>query len=177
MNHNTNDRGHSFYTKRINTEKTNPKVYDIFFENAPFIHNNELELFSNYIYPFLVLFYVSIKTLAFKEIFWNCLIVLLLRALSIRSTILPSSDKKCEINKNSLIGSCYDKLFSGHFAIVLVTTLVGLKYNVFPIYSAVLINFINAFIILLCRFHYTNDILMALYAGLTVNKLIIPYVL
>jgi hypothetical protein len=113
------------------------------------------------------------------------MILILLRAFTIISTILPRNSKiKVKLNKKtdfwSLLyhrtigGGGYDKIYSGHAAFGLLLTLLLFKYNflesnVFNIMLYTLLNIIHFMIIGITRSHYTVDIIVAIFMTLWVH--------
>jgi hypothetical protein len=85
-------------------------------------------------------------------------------------TILPKH-RSCNINEQQyLFGGCYDKIFSGHFAVILLITLLLKKYNYISLPLLILINMIHFIMILVFRWHYTIDIVIALLITLFVYQ-------
>lgn len=75
----------------------------------------------------------------------------------------------------SIGGTCYDKMFSGHFAFGLLMTLLAFQhnfvaYNGLNILVAVIVNAMHFIIITATRAHYTMDVMVALYVTLLVNS-------
>jgi hypothetical protein len=137
------------------------------------LNNNPLKFISDCL-SICMLLYAVYSTRQYKEIFYTMLIMLFIRSICIICTILPSQ-KNCD--KTSITYGCYDKLYSGHFATGLVATLVCWKYNTITSIVFYSLNFINATLIMLLRAHYTNDILMALFATLSIHGILIPTIL
>ncbi len=83
------------------------------------------------------------------------------RAVMNNSTILPST-KKCKLNKNKFFTGCCDLLFSGHTSSALLASLY-IIYYINPKYSKFLLayNIINSLIIIMGKYHYTCDVIMA----------------
>jgi len=91
-------------------------------------------------------------------------ILYLIRFVLSSLTILPSI-KKCSRNKvNSIfnIGGCCDLLFSGHASTALISSIYILFY-IKPKLSLYIIiyNIINSLMIIMHRYHYTNDVIVA----------------
>lgn len=96
-------------------------------------------------------------------------VLCVLRILTMMVTILPKSDK-CyvyhEQHKLSLFnklfgGSCYDKMFSGHFSFGLLLTLLMFKFGYVsnPVVWTAL-NALHVMLLGVTRAHYTVDILV-----------------
>ena len=109
-----------------------------------------------------------------------CLIIIL-RSLMIICTILPRQ-QNCKVTKLKIYdeiagGTCYDQIFSGHFAFGLFTTLILFNYNIIDTILInkllfLLFNAINFIIIGITRSHYTIDLMVSLFVTLFVFILI-----
>ena len=88
------------------------------------------------------------------------------------STVLPK-DKSCQLHNQKLKyfyhGSCYDKVVSGHFSVVMLLSFLYYKYNIVSnVQLLVILNIINAFLIVSVRNHYTVDIILAVFVSAVV---------
>jgi hypothetical protein len=157
--------GENYYMNRIDNQKTTPKVYDIMHKLLP--KDTSIHWLTNYM---LVL---SLLPLIFNfnsDLGYNFLGLLItiniIRDISINLTILPK-DIDCVPDKtiiNHILGSCYDKIFSGHFSFVYILTLLYYSYGYITNVPLIIIwNILNAIIILISRSHYTIDIVMAFF--------------
>lgn len=161
-------KGSSYYDLRIEQNKTTPKVYDVLHRYLPDLHSyphlNDIFTVSMVI-PILFYRYITVDYISY----W--IVIFFIRAITSLTTILPKY-KKCEKGK-SLFGGCYDKLFSGHFSSGLLATLMYLDYNIIGMPAVVMLNTVNALLIVLQRSHYTADIIMAFFVTMFVyqNKL------
>jgi len=148
---------------------SNDKVYDVSFKYLP-------NLFEFKKYKDLVFLALLFPLLKSQQI-WNTTIqiiglflsIVLIRCISIMVTILPKTTSKCK-DKYGLFGTCYDLIFSGHFAVGLTSTLVLLERGLIQLPFLVLFNLLNAFLILVTRSHYTIDILVSLVVTLFVYQ-------
>jgi hypothetical protein len=152
------------------------------------IHSNFID-YSKYNYKknfYLILFILplllnKINIDFIKEFVLKFLIIILLRSLTIISTILPKNNNNVKIDKkynnlslfDKIIGAGYDKMFSGHFAFGLLLTLLYFKYNIlesnwFNTIIFFIINLIHLFILSITRSHYTMDMIVSLYVTLFV---------
>jgi membrane-associated phospholipid phosphatase len=140
----------------------NNKIFDI-------IHLNTFDL-NKYtwiinIIPLGLLGYVlfgSKQSNLISEFFYKFLLILILRAIIAISTILPKHEK-CEVKYDIqfiLEGGCYDKLFSGHTAIVTLLTLMFVREKYISLSSFWILNIINMSLIILTHAHYTADVLL-----------------
>ena len=165
----------TFYNDRINKKKTIPKIYDVGIKYTPDLsHLKWLEYVSHFI--------ALVLPFCFGSKIWYeytsyIVTILLIRYMFIVLTVLPKykgcDDKSVNIT-NYIIGNCYDKIFSGHFASVFLLTLILLQ-NGYNLSYLVIFNIINAFIILSLRYHYTIDLVVAMLVVMLVyqNKLTI----
>ena len=162
----THELGKWFYEQK----KSEGKVFDILHEITPDLH--DYKAFNDVILVGTIVSFLFVpNSLALiKEFAGKFLLIMLVRALTIVSTILPKH-QKCESNLtwiHYIKGQCYDKVFSGHTAFVLLATLIYLREGIlsFPVFLA--INFANWSSILLTRSHYTVDIILAIVITLLV---------
>ena len=106
----------------------------------------------------------------FKEFAAKFVLIMVLRALTTISTILPKHEK-CDATplfSRYLKGQCYDKVFSGHTSFVLLATLIYLREGILGWTGFIGINVANIAGILLTRSHYTVDIVLAVLITLLV---------
>ncbi|KAI7832154.1 hypothetical protein BX661DRAFT_179901 [Kickxella alabastrina] len=112
-----------------------------------------------------------------RRIAWMVAILYFIRSITISVTTLPPSINTCEITvPQSMwqvikatpdilagnIGQCTDKIFSGHTAILVISTLFWLRYAThwaFIAYSVVH-TFIGIMSVLTTRYHYTVDVVL-----------------
>lgn len=107
------------------------------------------------------------------------LVIIFIRALTIPLTILPKqklcSPKQFNLFHGTIGGTCYDKIFSGHFAFGLLFSFWLVKFNYVSntttnIFLLAIINIIHAFILGITRSHYTIDLAVsALVVYLVLN--------
>lgn len=143
----------------------NLKILDHGHKFTPNLYEFEYIL-TLYDQTILLPLFFNIKALI--EFIFLFIIILLIRSFVIWLTVLPKY-KKCNIKySNIFFGGCYDKLFSGHTAGILIATLLYKKYFNLSNIHLVLINAINIFLLLSTRGHYTNDIIMAIFVSLLV---------
>lgn len=157
----------SYYQTRVDNGKTTPKVYDILHSYLPDFSNHSVD-YHHIISMSLLIPMIFMKWEIIREYIGYFLILVLIRAITIRLTILPKN-KNC-IGMNPILGACYDKIYSGHFTSVFLATILYYKYNYISMYSLVLINIINAAGILLYRWHYTIDIIVSMFVTLFIYQ-------
>ena len=161
MNSYAQKTGDDFY--RYQEGRPENRVYDILHENLPDEH--KWEWLTNLIIvvsliPLLWNFNMKFIT----EYIGLMLTVFILRDITINLTILPKHER-CELNdgiSTHIVGSCYDKIFSAHFATVFILSLLYYSYKyVTNVPLLVLWNIVNALIIILTRSHYTIDVVVS----------------
>lgn len=160
-NYYTNEIGEAYYEG----EKKIDKIFDIVHEYTPDLHQFE---FAVNILPLLLLgslvFLPNGKSMLF-EFAGKYLLLHLIRSLTIISTILPKHEQ-CSRDKSifrKILGDCYDKVFSGHTALVFLITLILVREGYLGMGQLIAINAIESTIILLTRSHYTIDVILAYF--------------
>lgn len=165
LNYTAQKNADEFYNDRINNSKTNPKVYDIMHKHLPYWKNNDWLNNLIVLITLIPLFYTNNENMYFDFIAL-LLIVNILRDITINLTILPKN-KECNLNERSeiyksVLGACYDKIFSGHTAFVYLLTLLYYSYSVITnVPILILWNIFNAVSILIIRSHYTIDVVVS----------------
>ena len=149
-------------------------VYDIIHSNFP--DYSKYNYTKNwYLLVFIIPLILNISNITTKftdEYSFGYCMIILIRSLMIICTILPRQNN-CKVNKLTLFnktigGTCYDKMFSGHFAFGYFTTLMLFKYNFISNTNTnkILFTFFNIlhfFIIGVTRSHYTIDIVVSIF--------------
>lgn len=150
------------------------QIIDIFHMNMPDLSNNKFIEFIYHIYSFIPILLLLYNIIRSKK--WNIgvkalifmLFVNILRCFFYSTTILPNSTPCTRVSNtmfdnilNFILGSCRDMIFSGH----IVNSYIPLKFTMEffglnPIFTIVY-QAILAILMLLQRFHYSIDILVA----------------
>ncbi len=153
-----------FYQKKENYKK----VQDIFHDILPHIEHFE---YASDVIAISVIGYLAIMRFDLLYHLGGLVFTLtLLRQFIIQMTILPKNTV-CDIKNTSMIrGGCYDKIFSGHFGITFLTTLVLLENGLINKFIALLINLVNGIFILLSRNHYTIDIIVSIFVVIIIYQ-------
>ena len=153
-----------FYQKKENYKK----VQDIFHDILPHIEHFE---YASDIITVSVIIYLAIMNFDLLYHLGGLVFTLtILRQFIIQMTILPKNTV-CDIKDTSMIrGGCYDKIFSGHFGITFLTTLVLLENGLVTNFIAILINLVNGMFILLSRNHYTIDIIVSIFVVIIIYQ-------
>jgi hypothetical protein len=141
----------------------NGKIFDILHHITP-----DLQKYAMYNDTILVITMISFlfvpnSVSILKEFLGKFILIMFVRALTIMSTILPKQDGcSSELTwMNMFKGQCYDKVFSGHTAFVLLATLIYLRENIISFPAFLGINLANITSIILTRSHYTIDVILA----------------
>lgn len=157
-------------------------IYDI-------VHNNTTD-YSQYNYTknwFMIFFLLPIfinfdkvSNSFLYEIIVKFCIIIMIRSITMTSTILPRQTG-CEVKHLGLFnmtigGTCYDKMFSGHFALGFLITLMLFKYGIlkqntnnFILFS--ILNILHAVILTITRSHYSMDVVVAFFITFFVNNI------
>lgn len=147
----------------IQHNKENPgTIYDVVWKYGPDLSKHSWLHEVVLIGIIISLFILPITDSILKEFLIKFTIVMLVRALTTISTILPK-DESCDetIGLHTFIsGGCYDKVFSGHTAFVTMFTLIFLDKSFISTLQFWLINIINMAFIVLTRGHYTIDVIL-----------------
>lgn len=157
-------KSEKFYQKKENYKK----VQDIFHNLLPHIPDFE---YASDILSGLVFAYLAIMNFElFYQLSGLIFTLVLLRQFIIQITILPKNEV-CDIKHSSMFrGGCYDKIFSGHFGITFLSTLILFDNGLINKLVAILINFVNALFILLSRNHYTIDIIVSIFVVIIIYQ-------
>jgi hypothetical protein len=153
-----------FYQKKENYKK----VQDIFHSILPHFHNFE---YASDVLTLLVIGYLAIMNFELIYHLGGLIFTLvLLRQFIIPITILPKNTI-CDISDTSMFrGGCYDKIFSAHFGITFLTTLILFDNGLINNLVAILINLVNGMFILLSRNHYTIDIVVSIFVVIIIYQ-------
>lgn len=159
---NIENKSENFY------KKNSKKVYDILHELLP--HIPHFEYVSDIIMLLVTLSVIILDYKLLYEIAGFAITISIIRAFFINATILPKNEI-CNIKYSSMIrGGCYDKIFSGHFAFTLLSSLILFKNDLINGAIFTMINFINGLFIILSRNHYTIDIIVSIFVVLLVYQ-------
>lgn len=152
--------GETYYKNRQEENKTNPKVYDIAHKYIPDLRKYQV---YNHIFTFALLIPLLKNVSVLEEYVSYWVPLFFVRSIFNIVTILPKNKCCCVDNTKqfAFVGGCYDKVFSGHFASVLLSMLLYHKYKWIPMSTSVALLSLNGLGILLTRSHYTIDLLVA----------------
>ena len=161
---NLETKSEKFYKKQENYKK----VQDIFHNMLP--HYEHFEYASD-ILSGLVFAYIAIMNFElFYQLGGLIFTLVLLRQLIIQMTILPKNEV-CNVKNSSMFrGGCYDKIFSAHFGITFLSTLILYENGLINQLTTILINAVNALFILLSRCHYTIDIIVSIFVVIIIYQ-------
>lgn len=162
----THELGMAFYDKTEN----NGKVFDLLHAVTPDL--SDYKPYNDIIVSAVALSFLFVPKggTLFKEFAAKFILIMVIRALTTVSTILPKHEK-CDATPHFsryLKGQCYDKVFSGHTSFVLLATLIYLREGILGLPAFLGINLANITSIILTRSHYTVDIVLAILITLLV---------
>lgn len=154
--HNLETKSEKFYQKKENYKR----VQDFFHDMFP--HYAQFEYVPDIISCSLIAYLALMKFNLIYQLSGFIFTLVILRQLVIQMTILPKNEI-CNIKHSSVLrGGCYDKIFSGHFGITFLTTLILYDNRLINKFFAIVINVVNALFMLLSRCHYTIDIIVSI---------------
>lgn len=140
-------------------------LYDIGHNTFPHIYNN-VDLSINILPISLILYsFVFLKHNA-DEIMLSIIVMIILRIIAIRITILPKCNQSCD--KVTLLGGCHDQIFSGHTAITVLLCLFIYEHNKTLFVPSVIIAISQMFLIISTRSHYSIDVFIGLLVALLI---------
>jgi len=155
--------GRLFYGERMPMCQK-PKVYDVGHKYLPDLSENACANALNDALAGMPLFLAFF--LDMPDFYWFWIIIIAIRAITNTLTILPK-DSNCDDSKftakNFLLGHCYDKIFSGHFATSLLFAVM--VWRTLGISPWILVPTLagHAWLILAVRSHYTIDVLVSIF--------------
>ena len=166
LTYNVHYQGRTFYNSRIEQGKTTPKIFDIGMKYIPNVSDNQTLTVIADIIPLFLPFILLRNTPQLKNFVYMSTYILLIRYIFLNLTILPK-DKSCKDEsftiKNIIVGHCYDKIFSGHFATVYLLGLFLYEYKIVNnIWLIGGVEFLYAMLLIGLRYHYTIDIAVAI---------------
>jgi hypothetical protein len=154
----TDELGIWFYELQENENK----VFDLIHAFTPDFH--EYEGIVNLI-PLLFLgTFLFTKGNLIWEFAEKFLLLIFIRALTIFLTILPKHEtcsKRFQWS-NCLTGQCYDKIFSGHTCLTVLSALLLVRNQYIPAWLGIGFTAIEILCILLTRSHYSIDVFFAM---------------
>lgn len=114
----------------------------------------------------LILFFIpilfinkNVKTIFIEQLWYAFMIIVLIKAVCIFFTYIPSSFPYCGNNK--YLNHCHHIQVSGHASLCLILAFFYIKYNIFTEWVYVIV-FLYSIIILLTRAHYTFNVIEGL---------------
>jgi len=156
----THELGRNFYKGDQKTQQ----VFDLVHSLTPDLHDFK-EYNDTIAVATIISFFFIPTTIVLSEILAKFLLIMALRSVTIVCTILPKhhNDEDGIDWLGYIRGHCYDKIFSGHTAFVMLTTLVYYREGYINLAILLLINAANVTSILLTRSHYTVDVILAFF--------------
>lgn len=150
-------KSEKFYQKKENSKKVQDILHNVLPHFQHFEYASDILVVSVFAYLLIMNFDLiyQLGGLVFT--------LVLLRQFIIQITVLPKNET-CDIKDTSMFrGGCYDKIFSAHFGIAMLTTLVLYDNGLMNKFVVIFINLLNALFILLSRNHYTIDIIVSIF--------------
>jgi hypothetical protein len=154
-----------FFKGRGHYHNKDVHIYDVGHNILPNFSDNKILLFMKDLATLLVLCFGFGVFTEFIEYF---IVILAIRHVFITATILPQTltDPNKDLSFKYyyyLKGHCYDKIFSGHFSISILLSLILYHRGIIKNMNLlVLYNLFNAFLILSTHSHYTIDLLVSI---------------
>jgi hypothetical protein len=160
--------GKQFYNDRKKKEKVETKIYDIAHKYLPKCDTDKIEKIETMMNVFMYLPFLWKPSMIYDYVS-HIIPLYLFRSITTMTTILPKH-KNCNDDEfkffNFLNGHCYDKMFSGHYASVMIISLLMNRENI-DTKIILMYNLISIFLILVTRGHYTIDVIMGGYIAAT----------
>ena len=156
----THIHGSEFYNNRIKNKKIEPKIFDLGIKYTPdFSKRVRLSQITDIFTVILPFLFGKDILLEFIKMF---ALVIVVRWFFMSFTILPKN-KSCNDTQTNLIdhlirGNCYYKIFSGHFSVVFLMTLLLHDKKIISTSFLITVNILWALLIISLRYHYTVDI-------------------
>ena len=150
-----------------------PPLFDLVHENVPNLQwarlAPELGTIGSVLYlAGLMLYNFDERSLdCFRTVLWAHGVILITRAISFSSTLLPDASQQCHDSK--FIGGCHDLIFSGHIALMTLCVACTLHFF-FPHPAVRVVLVLNAclqtFLVAATRNHYTVDVVVAVVVAI-----------
>jgi hypothetical protein len=155
------------YTKGISIGLLEKEpLYDLVQDYLPNLQSHRIIPEILHIIPVSLLAFYTITfwhTQCLSEFFLKHGSLMFLRGILFTVTLLPDSSQMCHLSNH--FGGCFDLMFSGHSTITFLCTLLLAKHFPLPkiLKHALFANvFLTSILIILCRNHYTIDIIISL---------------
>ena len=160
---NLNAVGNYYYKKPI-------QLYDIGFKYLPNLHKYAFIADIIIILSFLSFFIPGL----FIQFIYLIIPIWFIRFVTASVTVLPKTNE-CNIRSklySTFFGGCYDKIFSGHFAVVFSITLLLLEKSYISMMTTAIINIVNGLFIIAVRNHYTIDVIVSFFVTLCIYQFV-----
>ena len=154
-------------TKKNRNEYNKQTLHDVIADNTP-----NLNKYSEYVNVVMILFWIplvlSFSLAPFISVFKYVSILFFIRSILVSSTVLPSCKLETCSDYNGIykyiFGHCNDKIFSGHASLSIVLVYIMKRFALindsFYIFF-VLLTILVSLAIVMVRWHYTVDVLLA----------------
>ena len=154
-----------------------PPLYDLLQDSLPNLQPyRAIPEFLHVIPVIFLVIYIFLfrksNSLCFKEFLCKHGILMLMRGIFFSVTLLPDSSQMCQLSNH--LGGCFDLIFSGHSMIAFLSSLLLQKHYPIPLFLRYMLhinNIVTFTMIVLCRNHYTIDVLLSIVMTYFVYKL------
>ncbi len=154
-----------------------PPLYDLIQDSFPNLQPYRvvpefLHVIPVFILTFYVFWFRRSNLICLKEFLCKHGILMMMRGIFFSVTLLPDSSQMCQLSNH--LGGCFDLIFSGHSTIAFLSTLLLIKHYPVPLFLQNMLHIINIVtfcMIVLCRNHYTIDVLLSVILTYFVWKL------
>jgi hypothetical protein len=170
LTYNVHEQGKRYYDNRIKKGKVIPKVYDIGMKYIPDL--SEKKILEHIVNGIALILPLVFGRKVFVIYIQMSIYMYFIRHIFNTMTILPK-DKKCKDDSfgwsNYIFGHCYDKIFSGHFASVLLVLLIAYDQKLITSrWISYIFITIYAILLIAIRYHYTVDIAVSVVVTLLI---------
>jgi len=149
-----------YYDKYYSDRYKYPHVYDIGHLYLPNLGEYEylIECVMGTIFVLLCVFFSG----HFIEFLTLFVVISIIRFIFINITVLPKIQSQCTVKKIGFMYSlCYDKIFSGHATALFLFTLFLHQSKTISMFTLIILNLLNALLIISTQAHYTIDVIVA----------------
>lgn len=156
-----------------------PPLYDIIQRNFPNLQRYRFIPEILHLIPVLalvgcIIYWFDYNSLrALNKFFITHGPLMALRGIFFSVTLLPDSSQMCF--ESNHLGSCFDLIFSGHSTIMLLCSFIINEFFNIGIFVYIFLmfkNFVTFLLIILCRNHYTIDVLISIFMTYFVYSLV-----
>lgn len=159
----THNTGKQFYHKRKKEGKTSQKIYDA---SMKYVKDLSDQTWLSYFLTGVVVLAPVLFNISISQEYYEYFIVVVIIKYLLNAVIILPKQKKCDDSELTLInffkGHCYDNILSINFAATILLGYVLYNNNVVNLKTIILLNAINAILLIATRVNYTIDLIVAL---------------